>query len=124
MVHVLDNNEIGFVYGDAYLVNSDLEFTKRSYSWSLFDRQKMIDGGMHVHPPRMFRMRDFNRTQKYNESLENAVDYDFFLKLAELSDGYHYQRGFYLYRRHGKNTSDTYKVTNRKQSFSNKIFTI
>ena len=106
MVHVLDNNEIGFVYGDAYLVNSDLEFTKRSYSWSLFDRQKMIDGGMHVHPPRMFRMRDFNRTQKYNESLENAVDYDFFLKLAELSDGYHYQRGFYLYRRHGKNTSD------------------
>ena len=26
--------------------------------------------------------------------------------MAELSDGYHYQRGFYLYRRHGKNTSD------------------
>ena len=83
MVHVLDNNDIGFVYGDAYLVNSNLEFTQRSYSWSLFDRQKMIDGGMHVHPPRMFRMRDFNRTQKYDESLENAVDYDFFLKLAD-----------------------------------------
>ena len=116
MVHVLDNNEIGFVYGDAYLVNSKLEFTKRSYSWSLFDRQKMIDGGMHVHPPRMFRMRDFNRTQKYNESLENAVDYDFFLKLAELSDGYHYQRGFYLYRRHGKNTSDIHTKLQTKNS--------
>ena len=107
MVKVLDGSDIGFVYGDAYLVNSDLEFTQRSYSWSIFDRQKMIDGGMHVHPPRMFRMRDFNRTQRYNESLENAVDYDFFLKLAEVSDGYHLQRGLYLYRRHGKNTSDT-----------------
>ena len=41
----------------------------------------MIDGGMHVHPPRMFRMRDFNRTSKYDEELENAVDFDFFLKL-------------------------------------------
>ena len=116
MVHVLDNNDIGFVYGDAYLVNSNLEFTRRSYSWSLFDRQKMIDGGMHVHPPRMFRMRDFNRTKKYDESLENAVDYDFFLKLAEVSDGYHYQRGFYLYRRHGKNTSDTKTKLQTKNS--------
>ena len=116
MVQVLDQNEIGFVYGDAYLVNSDLEFTQRSYSWSIFDRQKMIDGGMHVHPPRMFRMRDFNRTQKYNEVLENAVDYDFFLKLSEVSDGYHYQRGFYLYRRHGKNTSDVHTGIQTKNS--------
>ena len=118
MSQVLDETDIGFVYGDAYLVNSELEFTQRSYSWSIYDRQKMIDGGMHVHPPRMFRMRDFNRTKRYNESLENAVDFDFFLKLAEVSDGYHYQRGFYLYRRHGKNTSDTRAEIQTKNSYS------
>lgn len=107
MVDVLDNAPIGFVYGDAYLVDRDLKFKQRSYSWSNYDRQKMIDGGMHIHPPRMFRMRDFNRTLKYDEELENAVDFDFFLKLAEVTDGYHLQRGFYLYRKHGSNTSDT-----------------
>ena len=107
MVDVLDNVPIGFVYGDAFLVDKNLNFKQRSYSWSNYDRQKMIDGGMHIHPPRMFRMRDFNRTLKYDESLENAVDFDFFLKLAEVADGYHLQRGFYLYRKHGANTSDT-----------------
>ena len=107
MVNVLDNDSIGFVYGDAFLVDKYLNFKKRSYSWSNYDRQKMIDGGMHIHPPRMFRMRDYNRTVKYDEQLENAVDFDFFLKLAEVSDGYHLQRGFYLYRKHGSNTSDT-----------------
>ena len=106
MVDVLDNVSIGFVYGDAFLVDRNLNFKKRSYSWSNYDRQKMINGGMHIHPPRMFRMRDYNRTLKYDEQLENAVDFDFFLKLAEVSDGYHLQRGFYLYRKHGSNTSD------------------
>ena len=107
MVEILDKSPIGFVYGDAFLVDSNLKFKQRSYSWSNYDRQKMIDGGMHIHPPRMFRMRDFNRTTKYDEELENAVDFDFFLKLAEVSDGYHLQRGLYLYRKHGANTSDT-----------------
>lgn len=106
MVQILDDSAIGFVYGDAYLVDKNLKFKQRSYSWSNYDRQKMIDGGMHVHPPRMFRMRDFHRTSKYDEELENAVDFDFFLKLAEVSDGYHFQRGLYLYRKHGSNTSD------------------
>ena len=79
MVEVLDNSPIGFVYGDAFLVDKNLKFKQRSYSWSNYDRQKMIDGGMHIHPPRMFRMRDYNRTSKYDEELENAVDFDFFL---------------------------------------------
>ncbi len=107
MVEVLDENQIGFVYGDAFIVDRELKFKQRSYSWSNFDRQKMVDGGMHIHPPRMFRLRDFNRTLKYDETLENAVDFDFFLKLAETTDGYHLQRGLYLYRKHGSNTSDT-----------------
>ena len=107
MVKILDHSPIGFVYGDAYLVDENLRFKQRSYSWSIYDRQKMIDGGMHIHPPRMFRMRDYHRTSKYDEELENAVDFDFFLKLAEVSDGYHFQRGLYLYRKHGSNTSDT-----------------
>ncbi|MDA0716205.1 MAG: glycosyltransferase, partial [archaeon] len=115
-VEILDNNEIGFVYGDCFLVDAKLNFTKRSYSWSIYDRRKMIDGGMHVHPPRMFRLRDYHRTSRYNEKFENAVDFDFFLKLAEVSDGYHYQKSLYLYRKHGKNTSDTKSDVQTKNS--------
>ena len=116
MVEILDTQKIGFVYGDAFLVDGELKFTQRSYSWSVYDRHKMIDGGMHIHPPRMFRMRDYHRSLKYDETLENAVDYDFFLKLAEIADGYHLQRGLYLYRRHGRNTSDTRTEIQTKNS--------
>jgi chondroitin synthase len=124
LVEVLDNNDVGFVYGDAFLVNRDLEFIRKSYSWSVFDRDKMLTGGMHIHPPRMFRLRDFRRTSGYDEVLENAVDYDFFLKLSEISDGYHLQKSLYLYRKHGKNTSDIKtqaQTTNSQIAISNSI---
>ena len=44
--------------------------------------------------------------------MKNAVDFDFFLKLSELTTGYHLQMPMYLYRQHDENTS---KVDKSKQ---------
>jgi len=104
LVAVLDRNDIGFVYGDSYLIDSEGNNIGRAYSWSMYDRYKLLDGMM-IHHPRMFRKRDFNRTRQFNNDLSNAVDYDFFLKMSEITDGFHLQTPLYLYRQHNTNTS-------------------
>ena len=104
LVSVLEKNDIGFVYGDSYLIDSVGNKIGKAYSWSMYDRYKLLDGMM-IHHPRMFRKRDFHRTSKFDTSLSNAVDYDFFLKLSEVTDGYHLQTPLYLYRQHNTNTS-------------------
>ena len=63
-------------------------------------------------PPADVSKRDFNRTHGFDERIKNAVDFDFFLKLSELTTGYHLQMPMYLYRQHDENTS---KVDKSKQ---------
>ena len=104
LVSVLEKNDVGFVYGDAYLTDTTGKAYGKAYSWSMFDRYKLLDGMM-VHHPRMFRKRDFNRISGFDTNLSNAVDYDLFLKLSEVTDGYHLQTPLYLYRQHNTNTS-------------------
>ena len=104
LVSVLEKNDVGFVYGDAYLTDHTGKAYGKAYSWSMYDRFKILDGMM-IHHPRMFRKRDFNRISGFDTDLTNAVDYDLFLKLAEVSDGYHLQTPLYLYRQHNTNTS-------------------
>ena len=67
--------------------------------------RQRLSNGMMIHHPRMFRRRDFNRTHGFDERIKNAVDFDFFLKLSELTTGYHLQMPMYLYRQHDENTS-------------------
>ena len=104
LVSVLERNDVGFVYGDSYLIDSQGELIGNAYSWSMYDRYKLLTGMM-IHHPRMFRKRDFYRTPQFDTSLSNAVDYDFFLKLSEITDAYHLQTPLYLYRQHNTNTS-------------------
>jgi chondroitin synthase len=104
LLEVAEGLDVGFVYGDSYLITDDGSEIGPAYSWSVYDRGKLLDGMM-IHHPRMFRMRDFNRTTGFDETLSNAVDYDFFLKLSEVTDGYHLQVPLYLYRQHTSNTS-------------------
>ena len=80
LVNVLDKNDIGFVYGDSYLTDQTGKVYGKAYSWSMYDRYRLLQGMM-VHHPRMFRKRDYNRISGFDESLSNAVDYDLFLKL-------------------------------------------
>ena len=106
LVRVFEENkiDIGFVYGDSYLINAKNEHLGHAYSWSVYSRRR-LSNGMMIHHPRMFRRRDYNRTNGFDESITNAVDFDFFLKLSELTTGYHLQMPMYLYRQHEENTS-------------------
>lgn len=113
LVRVFEENkfDIGFVYGDSYLIDSKNGDLGHAYSWSVYSRQR-LSNGMMIHHPRMFRRRDYNRTAGFDETITNAVDFDFFLKLSELTTGYHLQVPMYLYRQHDENTS---KVDKSKQ---------
>ena len=107
LVNVFESTDkdIGLVYGDAYLMDQAGRPYQDAYSWSLYGRAKLFDG-MRIHPPRMFRRRDYNRTTGFDESIKNAVDYDFFLKLSEITTAYHVQTAMYLYRQHEQSTSN------------------
>ena len=102
--------DIGFVYGDTYLMDEKGKPYADAYSWSVYCRSKLLEG-MRIHPPRMFRRRDYNRTPGFDESMKNAVDYDFFLKLSEIAPAYHLQTPLYLYRQHQESTSKANKST-------------
>ncbi len=115
LLFIANNSNIGFVYGDAYLIDEQGNSIGFSYSWSMFNRVKMLDG-MIVHHPRLIRMRDFNRISGFDLELSNAVDYDLYLKLCEVTDGYHVQTALYLYRQHGTNTSHVNVETQDKNS--------
>jgi len=53
----------------------------------------------------MFRKRDWRRIGGFNESLTNAVDFDFFLRLSQTCDFVHVNDVLYEYRLHSTNTS-------------------
>ena len=112
LISVFEKNkdDVGFVYGDTHLMHEDGLPYGDAYSWSIYCRSKLLDG-MRIHPPRMFKRRDYNRTTGFDEEMKNAVDYDFFLKLSEITTGYHLQTPLYLYRQHQQSTSKSDKTT-------------
>mgnify|MGYP006084512817 CR=1 FL=1 len=114
LVGVMDSSSYDFVYGDSHLIGNEGEDLGPAYSWSLYCRFRLLNG-MFIHHPRMFRASVFSRTMGFNESLSNAVDFDFYLQLSQHARGYHLQKPLYLYRQHSTNTS---KV-NRKQQDNN-----
>jgi hypothetical protein len=72
--------------------------------------------GMIVHPFRLFRKRDWWRTSGFDESLENAVDYDMYSKLSDVCDFHHVNKILYSYRHHGQNTSIKKKLAQDKNT--------
>ena len=49
-----------------------------------------------IHHFRLFRARDWWRTTGFAEDLTNAVDYDMFLKLSEVTELEHLHKWSYL----------------------------
>jgi len=60
---------------------------------------------MIVHHPRLFRRDAWESIGGFDEELENAVDYDFFLRLSEIGEMEHLSRKLYSYRIHQASTS-------------------
>ena len=98
------DSNIGCVYGNYEIIDKKGDFKRDGWNHKTFTRERLLCG-MIVHHFRMFRKRDWRRTSGFDKNLTNAVDFDFFLKLSEVSDFKHVNAVLYEYRLHGKNTS-------------------
>ena len=101
--HFKDHN-LGCVYANYEVIDKNGEFQRDGWNHKKFTRERFMCG-MIIHHFRMFRKRDWRRTSGFDVNLTNAVDFDFFLKLSEISNFKHVQAVLYEYRLHGKNTS-------------------
>ena len=98
------DTRIGVVYGSFQKETPEGEFLEDGYDWPEYSREKLMYGCI-VHHFRMFRARDWWRTSGFATDIRNAVDYDMFLKLSEVTEMKHVREWTYVYRIHEKSTS-------------------
>lgn len=94
---------IGLVYTSYENEQPDGTITP-GYNYPVFTREKLITA-MIAHHFRMFRKLYWHRTSGFNERIKNAVDYDMYLKIAEVCNAVHINVIGYRRRLHGGNTS-------------------
>ena len=96
---------LGVIYGSYQRMDEMGRIISDGYVWpDGFSREKLLNSMM-IHHFRLFRARDWWRTSGFAEDLTNAVDYDMFLKLSEVTELEHLHKWSYLYRMHNKSTS-------------------
>lgn len=100
-----ENPAIGCVYSSCERINADGSYAHDEYSFPVFSREKMALVSI-AHHFRMFRRQAWDRTETFREDIVNAVDYDMFLKLSEVTEFHHIEEMFYQRRWHGENTSN------------------
>jgi glycosyltransferase involved in cell wall biosynthesis len=101
---LLKNEKMGCVYGSCERIDAAGNFTQKEYSFPEFSRQKMLAVSI-CHHFRMWKRKYYNRTSHFNPFIVNGIDYDFFSKLAEITDVKHIDKVLYQRRWHGENTS-------------------
>lgn len=104
-VDYLEKDEkLGLVYTSYFNWHQDTDELTEGYNYPCFSREKAITA-MIFHHFRLFRKQYWSRTEGFNESIKNAVDYDIYLKLMEKAEVFHVNRRAYVRRLHGSNTS-------------------
>lgn len=98
------NPLVDCIYTNHELINAQSEVTGQGWSPPHFDRYENLVG-MCVPHMRAFRRALYHRTIGFDESLLNAVDYDFFLKLSSVASIEYLPRTLYKYRIHKAQTS-------------------
>ena len=98
------DTRIGVVYGSFQKETPEGEFLEDGYDWPEYSREKLMHGCI-VHHFRMFRARDWWRTTGFATDIKNAVDFDMFLKMSEVTEMKHVREWSYVYRIHEKSTS-------------------
>lgn len=114
-VAVLDNQSVDAVYTDSEYIDAEGNFIRNVYCNGNFSREWLLTGMIVTHF-RMFRRCIWSRISGCNETFENAVDYDLWLKIAEVADIQHIHKPLYGYRWHGNNTSIIKRVS-QEQNF-------
>jgi chondroitin synthase len=100
------DTRLSLVYGTTEYIDENSNFIKNGWNWPVFSREYLLTK-MIVHHFRFFKKRDFMRTDGFDETIKNAVDYDMMLKLSEVGNVKHLNRVLYQYRRHSEMTSVT-----------------
>ena len=111
-----DNPAIGCVYSSCERINADGSYAHDEYSFPVFSREKMALVSI-AHHFRMFRRQAWERTETFREDIVNAVDYDMFLKLSEVTEFHHIEEMFYQRRWHGENTSNVNEGHQTKNTY-------
>ena len=105
MTHLDEHPDVACCYSSCERIDADGAFVEKEYSWPVFSREKMMLTSI-AHHFRMFRRSAWERTTGFREDIDNAVDYDLFLKLSEVGALHHVDEVLYQRRWHGENTSD------------------
>jgi len=120
MAGALDKNkEVGFVYGDYYVINSSTK-KKRKVSLRKFDIFKMVAANI------MFRRKCFEKIGFYNKKMF-FEEYDILIRIMKKFKGAYVAFSVLNYYRHGKNMTNDKKnwdagVEQLKKKYSDLIF--
>lgn len=113
MLDVLRSDpRIGVAYSSSELMNAAGKRVGDSYEFPHFSRCDLMYG-MIVHHFRLFRARDWYRTSGFAIDIANAVDYDMYLKMAEVTEIVHIPAQLYRYRKHPTSTSHARRAAQR-----------
>jgi chondroitin synthase len=104
LTEFLADHKLACVYTTYRNVEPDGSLIGSGYNWSIFSREKLTTS-MIAHHFRMFSVRAWHMTEGFDESIENAVDYDMYLKLSEVGPFKHINKICYNRVLHGENTT-------------------
>ena len=91
-------------YGNFERISQEGEKIDDGWEWPNYSFPRLMKS-MIVHPPRLFRKEAWKMVGGHNVELENAVDYDFFMRIGELGKMAHLRKTLYSYRIHQSSTS-------------------
>jgi len=114
-VALMEKEKVGVVYGREERIDAEGNVMRQNSSHE-YSREWMLVSMIATHF-RLFRKCDWMRTEGFDESLRNAVDYDMFQKLSEVTSFAHLPVVTYQYRLHGENTS----IKNRRLQEQNHL---
>ena len=101
---MLRDSNIVCCYGNFRRINEQNQDIDQGWENLKYSRERLMRS-MIIHPPRMFLRSGWEKINGFDEELINAVDYDFFLKLSEVSNFKHIRDNLYSYRIHSQSTS-------------------
>lgn len=105
-----DNPKVECVYTKHMLIDDHGNHLGEGWSPSSFDRYKNLMG-LSVPHLRSYTRRLFFKTSGFDPRFINAVDYDFFLKVADIASIHHLDKHLYFYRVHRTQTSTAQRKT-------------
>lgn len=99
------DNSIGIVYGDIDKIDeNDFIFKKKKYLFLTYDY--LLNKNQAVPQPGSFyRMKYLRQVNYLNETLDQTMDYDLFLKLLKISKGFYTGYPLAQFRMHSRNKS-------------------